>query len=102
MTASDKGCAKTDSRLRPDKNLMENGEWDEADQLKVALEDAQRSRRRTMEANRQVWKPLWFEKKADPAYPARQVHQFKVWCNAVYPLHTLPFPFTRHGFCTDA
>uniref|UniRef100_A0A5K3F8Q3 Oxysterol-binding protein n=1 Tax=Mesocestoides corti TaxID=53468 RepID=A0A5K3F8Q3_MESCO len=38
----------TDSRLRPDQRLMEEGRWDEANIEKVRLEDKQRLRRRQM------------------------------------------------------
>jgi len=40
------GVAPTDSRLRPDLRLMEEGEMDEADKVKVLLEEKQRSARR--------------------------------------------------------
>nr|CDS32970.2 oxysterol binding protein 1 [Hymenolepis microstoma] len=38
----------TDSRLRPDQRLMEDGSWDEANAEKVRLEEKQRMRRRQM------------------------------------------------------
>ncbi|VDO12517.1 unnamed protein product [Rodentolepis nana] len=38
----------TDSRLRPDQRLMEDGSWDEANAEKVRLEEKQRMRRREM------------------------------------------------------
>lgn len=41
--------APTDSRLRPDQRLMEDGQWDEANQVKVLLEDKQRAVRRKRE-----------------------------------------------------
>ena len=37
MTVSDKGCASTDARFRLDKNLMEQGRWDDANRIKVLL-----------------------------------------------------------------
>ena len=40
--------APTDSRLRPDQRLMEEGRWDEANAEKARLEDKQRARRREM------------------------------------------------------
>lgn len=43
------GVAPTDSRLRPDQRLMEDGQWDEANQVKVLLEDKQRAVRRKRE-----------------------------------------------------
>lgn len=44
------GVAPTDSRLRPDQRLMENGLWDQANHEKVRLEEKQRAVRRTREA----------------------------------------------------
>lgn len=41
--------APTDSRLRPDQRLMEDGQWDEANEVKVLLEDKQRAVRRKRE-----------------------------------------------------
>lgn len=38
--------APTDSRLRPDLRLMEEGSMDEADRVKTLLEEKQRSSRR--------------------------------------------------------
>lgn len=55
------GVAPTDSRHRPDQRLMENGDWDEANRVKVQLEEKQRERRRL---NQDV-KPLWFARRKD-------------------------------------
>ena len=67
------GIAPTDSRLRPDQKMMEKANWDRANELKLALEDAQRKRRRQREAEAtakkaagqavESYKPLWFAKK---------------------------------------
>lgn len=44
------GVAPTDSRLRPDQRLMEEGCWDQANTEKQRLEEKQRlSRRRRLE-----------------------------------------------------
>lgn len=43
------GVAPTDSRLRPDQRLMENGKWDEANMEKQRLEEKQRAVRRHRE-----------------------------------------------------
>ena len=40
----------TDSRLRPDQRLMEEGRWDEANSEKQRLEEKQRAVRRRREA----------------------------------------------------
>ncbi|XP_048369877.1 oxysterol-binding protein 2 [Sphaerodactylus townsendi] len=71
------GIAPTDSRLRPDQRLMENGKWDEANTEKQRLEEKQRAVRRQREAAAAValeegkdyegYIPLWFERKVDPA-----------------------------------
>jgi len=48
--------APTDSRNRPDQRLMEEGNWDEANRVKVLLEDKQRaSARRQLAANAGLW-----------------------------------------------
>lgn len=44
------GVAPTDSRQRPDQRLMEEGRWDEANQVKLQLEEKQRATRRQREA----------------------------------------------------
>ena len=41
--------APTDSRLRPDQRLMEEGRWDEANDIKLKLEEKQRYKRRERE-----------------------------------------------------
>jgi oxysterol-binding protein 1 len=40
------GVAPTDSRLRPDQRLMEEGKWEEANKEKLRLEEKQRAARR--------------------------------------------------------
>ncbi|XP_077995182.1 oxysterol-binding protein 1-like isoform X2 [Glandiceps talaboti] len=70
------GVAPTDSRTRPDQRHMENGQWNEANQVKVQLEEKQRARRRKREADAAAaqsagkvfenYKAVWFEKKQDP------------------------------------
>ena len=44
------GVGLTDSRLRPDQRLMEEGRWDEANSEKQRLEEKQRAVRRRREA----------------------------------------------------
>uniref|UniRef100_A0A8C8RVV4 Oxysterol-binding protein 2 n=1 Tax=Pelusios castaneus TaxID=367368 RepID=A0A8C8RVV4_9SAUR len=66
--------APTDSRLRPDQRLMENGKWDEANVEKQRLEEKQRAVRRRREScpsplqgkDYEGYIPLWFERKVDP------------------------------------
>lgn len=43
------GVAPTDTRLRPDQRLMENGHWDDANAEKLRLEEKQRTVRRARE-----------------------------------------------------
>ena len=50
----------TDSRLRPDQRAAEDGDWDQAETLKVRLEEAQRKRRKVMEDEGVTWQPKWF------------------------------------------
>ncbi|XP_015787070.1 oxysterol-binding protein 2 [Tetranychus urticae] len=66
------GVAPTDSRLRPDQRLMEDGKWDEANQIKGLLEEKQRKVRRKREeeaANLDAdvaYSPTWFKRQTDP------------------------------------
>lgn len=50
LNALESGTAPTDSRLRPDQRLMENGRWDEANAEKQRLEEKQRIARKKREA----------------------------------------------------
>ncbi|KAK1976932.1 oxysterol-binding protein [Colletotrichum cereale] len=52
----------TDSRLRPDQRLAEQGDLDQAEEWKVKLEEAQRARRRVLEEKGEEHKPKWFAK----------------------------------------
>ncbi|KAF3850814.1 hypothetical protein F7725_012586 [Dissostichus mawsoni] len=65
----------TDSRLRPDQRLMEDGRWDEANSEKQRLEEKQRAVRRRREADAsdaldegkeyEGYQPLWFHQRRD-------------------------------------
>ncbi|QRW05630.1 oxysterol binding protein [Ceratobasidium sp. AG-Ba] len=55
----------TDSRLRPDQRAMEEGRIDEADELKIQVEEAQRARKRERDAAGETWTPQWFEQDAN-------------------------------------
>ncbi|PFH58737.1 hypothetical protein XA68_13297 [Ophiocordyceps unilateralis] len=50
----------TDSRLRPDQRLAEQGRLEEAEESKQRLEEAQRARRRDMESRGETHRPRWF------------------------------------------
>jgi oxysterol-binding protein-related protein 3/6/7 len=52
----------TDSRLRPDQRALEQGDHEQAEQLKACLEEQQRLRRRNMESADEEWRPRWFMK----------------------------------------
>ncbi|KAK2757901.1 hypothetical protein FQN54_004307 [Arachnomyces sp. PD_36] len=52
----------TDSRLRPDLRALEDGDLDRAEELKAAVEEGQRKRRKQMEEKNEVWRPRWFTK----------------------------------------
>ena len=61
ITPLEKGkLPPTDSRLRPDQRLAEQGDLDAAEEWKVRLEEAQRERRRVMEERGEEHKPKWF------------------------------------------
>lgn len=49
LNEHEEGVAPTDSRLRPDQRLMEDGQWDEANAEKQRLEEKQRTNRRERE-----------------------------------------------------
>ncbi|XP_069475236.1 oxysterol-binding protein 2 isoform X2 [Ambystoma mexicanum] len=76
LNAPEDKVAPTDSRLRPDQRLMENGKWDEANIEKQRLEEKQRAVRRLRESEAGValdegvdyegYQPMWFERKLDP------------------------------------
>ncbi|XP_032435152.1 oxysterol-binding protein 2 isoform X2 [Xiphophorus hellerii] len=69
------GVALTDSRLRPDQRLMEDGRWDEANVEKQRLEEKQRAVRRRREAEAtgalhegrdyEGYQPLWFHQRRE-------------------------------------
>ncbi|XP_043239908.1 oxysterol-binding protein 1-like isoform X2 [Amphibalanus amphitrite] len=83
LNEPEEGVAPTDSRLRPDQRLMEEGKWDEANDEKVRLEEKQRAVRRKREAEAEAaaeegveytgHQPIWFRKDHDP-YTSQYVH----------------------------
>ena len=82
--------APSDSRLRPDQRLMEDGRWDEANDEKLRLEEKQRAARRQRELEAESaaqegrpvppYEPIWFKKEKDP-FTGNTVHVFsgKYW-----------------------
>ncbi|XP_053617090.1 oxysterol-binding protein 1 isoform X2 [Plodia interpunctella] len=85
------GVAPTDSRLRPDQRLMEEGLWDEANTEKLRLEEKQRAKRRQQEAAAEAAAggggpapaapaPTWFSRAAEPGAPSlRHLYNHRYW-----------------------
>lgn len=66
ITEAEKGKLPcTDSRLRPDQRMAENGKLDDAEAWKHKLEEAQRTRRRQLEESGGEHVPRWFTKIED-------------------------------------
>ncbi|XP_034547851.1 oxysterol-binding protein 2 isoform X1 [Notolabrus celidotus] len=75
LNETDDRVGLTDSRLRPDQRLMEEGRWDEANSEKQRLEEKQRAVRRRREAEAtdaldegreyEGYQPLWFHQRRD-------------------------------------
>ncbi|XP_076587930.1 oxysterol-binding protein 2 isoform X4 [Chaetodon auriga] len=75
LNEQEEGVGLTDSRLRPDQKLMEEGRWDEANSEKQRLEEKQRAVRRRREAEAsdalddgreyEGYQPLWFHQRRD-------------------------------------
>lgn len=62
ITSIEKGhMAPTDSRLRPDQRVYEEGDVDNAETWKLQLEENQRQRRKHMEENNITYQPKFFE-----------------------------------------
>lgn len=76
LNQPDADVAPTDSRNRPDQRLMEIGKWDQANETKSQLEQAQRVRRAARknahanaatadpskkQVSHELWNPCWFE-----------------------------------------
>lgn len=91
LNEPESGVAPTDSRLRPDQRLMEEGLWDEANAEKLRLEDKQRAARRELEAAAEEAaargsspppprSPVWFTRQAAPGQPhLRHLYNNKYW-----------------------
>ncbi|CAN8106172.1 unnamed protein product [Discula destructiva] len=63
VTAAEKGkLPPTDTRLRQDQRLAEEGKLDDAEVWKVKLEEAQRTRRKQLEDAGEEYTPRWFAK----------------------------------------
>ncbi|XP_037974203.2 oxysterol-binding protein 1 isoform X4 [Plutella xylostella] len=85
------GVAPTDSRLRPDQRLMEEGLWDDANNEKLRLEEKQRTKRREAEAEAEAAAaagarpppgpaPLWFTRESEAGAPhLRHLYNHRYW-----------------------
>ncbi|KAM3963898.1 LOW QUALITY PROTEIN: oxysterol binding protein [Aphomia sociella] len=95
LNETEPGVAPTDSRLRPDQRLMEEGLWDEANAEKLRLEEKQRGARRQLEAAAEAAaarggppppppRPAWFSREAAPGQPhLRHLYSHRYWeCKA--------------------
>lgn len=90
LNEPEEDVAPTDSRRRPDQRLMENGQWDEANDTKVQLEEKQRRARRQKEQEAEAaaaegrpfegYEPVWFKKQKDPI-TGNPIHMYtgKYW-----------------------
>lgn len=95
--------APTDSRNRPDQRLMEEGDWNEANMMKVALEEKQREKRNQSTCE----KPLWFSLQADPL-SGLQIHIYngKYWdckkkqnwskCPDIFTINKLQYSISKY------
>lgn len=90
LNEPDDGVCPTDSRMRPDQRLMEQGEWERANQEKVRLEEKQRAARRRREAEAEhsakqgrpypPYEPIWFTKrKEDDSDAITHVYKGTYW-----------------------
>lgn len=61
-----KWLAPTDTRLRPDQRLMEDGHYDEAAKEKNRVEEKQRAARKLREQSGERYMPNWFERAKHP------------------------------------
>ncbi|XP_066954235.1 oxysterol-binding protein 1 isoform X10 [Macrobrachium rosenbergii] len=88
LNEPEENVSPTDSRLRPDQRLMEEGRWDEANREKLRLEEKQRATRRQREAEAEQaaaegreyppYSPVWFKKETDEtgALSFRYTHEY--------------------------
>ena len=68
--------APTDSRLRYDMRLYEEGLVDEADEEKIRLEVKQRKARKIREESKQQWVPNFFVQREHPVISGETAYQF--------------------------
>jgi len=86
LNQDEEGVCLTDSRQRPDIRLMEEQDFDNANQVKLQLEESQRARRRVREQEAQTakdsgrvyegYRPTWFEHTNDE-YSDQGIYVYK-------------------------
>jgi len=90
LNEPEEGVAPTDSRLRPDQRLMEEGAWDASNEEKLRLEEKQRAVRKQREAEAKqaadsgrdypAYEPLWFkQQKVEGSESSMHVYNNKYW-----------------------
>ena len=87
LNEHEEGVAPTDSRLRPDQRLMEDGAWDAANAEKVRLEEKQRAVRKAREAEAEAaalngqpyegYQPTWFKKVVDEQNGGKLIYAYQ-------------------------
>jgi hypothetical protein len=76
LNEMEEGIAPTDSRLRPDQRLMEQADFDAANEEKVRLEEKQRAARKRWGGDETYYRPVWFSKEKDPV-EGSLIHVYK-------------------------
>jgi len=69
----------TDSRLREDRRLLEEGDLDGASKAKYQMEEVQRAQRREREAKVEEWQTKYFKKVDDPTFNYRWKFNGNYW-----------------------
>lgn len=67
----------SDTRLRGDQRLWEEGKEAEADEEKVRLEVKQRKNRKQREETGQTWEPAFFEKQPHPFIEGEEIWKYR-------------------------
>ncbi|ESN95103.1 hypothetical protein HELRODRAFT_87168, partial [Helobdella robusta] len=104
------GVAPTDSRRRPDQRLMEDARWEDANRVKVKLEEKQRAARRQLEieatnqsqtltnSDKPAYQPKWFKKEKDVTNEGQMhVYNGEYWaCKSTSDWSRCPDIYTIH------
>uniref|UniRef100_A0A1I8MC37 Oxysterol-binding protein n=1 Tax=Musca domestica TaxID=7370 RepID=A0A1I8MC37_MUSDO len=90
LNEMEEGVAPTDSRLRPDQRLMEDGLWEDSNREKLRLEEKQRAKRKQREAEAEAsaakgepfppYQPAWFtQEREEGTDNIVHLHTGKYW-----------------------